>query len=221
MKTMNKLFISLIMLAFILAGCGTTENNSDTSNGDDTNKTPTEVEEPAPTDDVNGETGSEGTDDGKGRANEMRLEYSFNQATFDATASLKSSENQHYSMYILPEFELAEEEPYRDQVMLSANGEIFMRVELISTDVDWNILEQTTREQLSAVSSEIEEIQAPAEPFFTNAIALQASGNGDLVTAYLIKNDVTPLKLTLFMNEDNDYTDPFLKMAQTIQKDKD
>lgn len=134
----------------------------------------------------------------------------------EETAFLKHSDNQGYSFYVLPEYEFTAEEPYKDVVMYSENDHIFMRIEILPSDIDWNYIEESTIAQLNAVNTNVKLGPVPSDEFYANTKVFESNGNGDLVTAYLVKNNELSLKLTLFMPENENYRDPLLKMAKTI-----
>lgn len=205
----------------MLAGCGTSaptqeeSNNGSTTQKQEINDEGTSEEQSTKEEDstTNDETESSDTII---RLLENNLVYSLNGESKEETAFLKHSDNQGYSMYILPDYELTAEEPNKDVVIQKNNGDIFMRIESFSSDVDYSQMENTAIEQLKAVSADVEEINVPEREFFLDSKAYETRLNGDVVTAYLIKNSEGLLKLTTFTKENADHRDPFLAMAETI-----
>lgn len=231
MQKFVKLFSFITILLLLLSACGTTENPSESNNGSDSSGQVNQVEEQKEDDGISEETDEpkeiEEADDQKqsdsdeertDSKSEQSIEYTVNGETHEEIANLKSSDNQNYSMFVLPEYELTAEEPNKDIVFLSDDGEISMRIELLPTDADWDSAINTAKSQLAVVNSEVKSIEAPNDEFFKDVTAFEASSDQDVVKAYLIKNDSLSLKLTLFMKSDQDHTDPFLKMAKTIVK---
>lgn len=162
MKFIN-LYITIGLLAAVLTACGTGETSlEEAKNGTSPQQENVEPEEGSVQEDNNEETDPSDT---MIRLLENNLTYTLNGETKEQTAFLKHSDNQGYSMYILPDYELTAEEPNKDVVMLSNDGEIFMRVELLPKDVDWDSTEQTAVEQLQAVASEVNEINPPELEF--------------------------------------------------------
>lgn len=147
---------------------------------------------------------------------EQNLKYSINGEEKEKTAFLKHNDNQNYSMYVLPEYELTAEEPNKDVLFWSEDDSIFMRIELLPADANWEAVLENTKAQLSAVNQEIIEIEVPEDPFFKGASALEATAENDTVTAYLIKGENQLLKLTLFTKETADHKQAFIEMAKTI-----
>lgn len=209
MKITN-LYITIGLLAMVLTACGTADQaGEEAKNGTSPQKEEGIVEEEKVQEDTN-------QSDSMIRLLENKLSYTLNGETKEETAFLKHSDNQGYSMYILPEYELTAEEPNKDVVMLTSNGEIFMRIELIPDDVNWDTTAQTAVEQLQAVSSEVTELTPPKLEFFENSKVYEAKENGDVITSYLVKNSEGVIKLTSFTKDTADYRDSFIKMAETI-----
>jgi hypothetical protein len=213
MKNTN-LYIVIGLLSMALTACGTADQvQEEAKNGTSPQKEEVIVEEDIVQEDSNEETDSS---DSMIRLLENKLSYTLNGETKEETAFLKHSDNQGYSIYILPEYELTAEEPNKDVVILTSNGEIFMRIELLSKDVNWDTTVQTAVEQLQAVSSEVTELPPPKEEFFENSKVYEAKENEDVITSYLVKNSEGVIKLTLFTKDTADYRDSFIKMAETI-----
>lgn len=195
----------------LLTACGTAEQNlEETKNGTSLKKEEVVTEDVTLQEDSNEET------DTKIRLLENQLSVVVDGETKKETAFLKHSDNQGYSMYILPEYELTAEEPNKDVVMLSDNGEIFMRIELLPEDVVWDAAEQTVVQQLQAVASEVKEVSPPKLRFFENSKVYEAKVNGEIITSYLLNNSEGVIKLTSFAKESADHRDSFIKMAETI-----
>ncbi|MEH7121837.1 hypothetical protein V7122_09220 [Bacillus sp. JJ1532] len=225
MKYLKKWMFVFGLVGLILSGCGTTDNNENQANG--SNQTQNEEINKERQENQNTEDG-QGTvepnndeqtkeDDGVVRIPEQNLQYTVNGEAKEETAFLKSSDNQPYSMYVLPEFDLTAEEPQKDVLFLTENDHVFMRIELLPPDVQWDMMEENTKAQLQAVDETIQPIEVPStDEFFKDSIALEASNGDDVVTSYLIKNSNQPLKLTLFTKKDLNYKDAFLQMGKTI-----
>ncbi len=224
MKQLSKWILTFGLLGLVLTGCGTSDNADDKTNGADitqNNEQGNQAENTETNDGKQGEENIEGVSDENGsRAEEQSIQYNLNGESKEETASLQKSDNQQFSMYVLPGFELTAEEPNKDIVMLSENGHIFMRIELLPANADWNAIEENTKSQLEAINPDITMLDLPNNDFYKDAIAMKTSSKQDIVTAYLIKNSEQPLKLTIFFEDDADYNDAFLKMAETILKEK-
>ncbi|MDQ0270685.1 hypothetical protein [Cytobacillus purgationiresistens] len=210
MKNPLKLLLMSVLFMFVLAGCGTSQNDDGASSSQ-----PPKEEEANHDDHQNEE---EHNDDGKIRLLEQNIEYDLNGETKEDTAFLIESDNQDYSMYVLPDFALTGEEPNQDVLHLKKEAHIFMRIELLPEDIDWAKVEENTKVQLESVNKEITTPELPKYPFYQDATVMEASDDGDTVTSLLIKNEQTQVKLTIFTDEnEKDYKDAFIKMAQTIE----
>jgi hypothetical protein len=150
---------------------------------------------------------------------EQNLSYKVNGEQKEQTAFLKYNDNQNYSMYVLPEYELTAEEPNKDVLFFSEDDSVFMRIELLPADVEWTLVEENSKAQLAAVGPEVKDTEIPADPFFTNAWAMETKSGSEVVTTYLIKNEQQPLKLTMFTKDQADHREAFIEMSKTILKE--
>jgi hypothetical protein len=231
MNTLQKLLLATGILSLALAGCGTSEDTGSEDNG-------TNTEETAGTTDGTQETGdnsnvagtvqtddqSEGEETAETDSSEMpqekSLSYQVNGEMMEETAVLEKSDNQNYSLYVLPSYELTAEEPNKDVLYLTENDQVFMRIELLPEDTDWEMAEENAKSQLTAVSSEVQSAEASDDEFLQDAIIYEAASEEDKAAVYLIKNDKQPLKLSIYTKNDADHTDAFIQMAKTISADK-
>ncbi|MDE3838323.1 hypothetical protein C0966_02850 [Bacillus methanolicus] len=219
MKQYKKFFFSLVILTLALSGCGIATSSKNSANDDSNPQQPASAEQEQNSNSSNtkNETNKENTENGVIRIPEQNIQYKVNGETKEETAFLKYNNTEDYSMYVLPEYELTAEEPYKDVLYLTDNAEIFMRIELIPNDQDWKTVTDTTKAQLQAVSDDIKTLE---DTVFENSTVMEASSNGETVTAYLINNSDFPLKLTIYTKDDADHRDAFLQMAKTIMKEK-
>ncbi|WP_370222126.1 hypothetical protein [Cytobacillus sp.] len=224
MKNMAKLILMLGLFAAILTGCGTTQDDSgnEADPGQNEEETASEGQDgQEQTEEQNSEEDdSVGEGDSVIRILEQNMAYMVEGEAKEETAFLKHSDNQNYSIYVLPAYELTAEEPNKDALYLSENDQVFMRIELLPNDADWNMIEENTKAQLGAVSENVQTSEAPLDNFYKDATVMKAEGNGELVSAYLVKNEDLSLKLTLFNKEEADHEDAFLQMAKTIMKEE-
>ena len=216
---MNKFVKPLVVIglsSFIIAGCGSQEESKSTD------KAPAAQPAAAPERSEENQKTTEqqkGNDEGLVRIMEQNIIYTVDGEEKEETAFLKYNDNQNYSMYVLPEYELTAEEPNKDVLMFSEDDSIFMRIELLPNDAEWALVEENSKAQLAAVGPEVKEAQVPEDPFFSDAWAMETQSGSDIVTTYLIKDEEQRLKLTLFTKEDADHRSAFLEMAKTIMKD--
>ncbi|MES1039311.1 hypothetical protein [Peribacillus simplex] len=196
-------FIGCVTFAFLLTGCGTTtdENAGEPQEGS--------VEE-----------GNEGnTSQGDNRNNKVRLmeqnlQYSINGEAKEKTAFLKKSDNQPFSLYVLQQFRLSAEEPGKDIVFLTEDDSIFMRIELLKTDVNWDEVEKNVQSQLESISETIRDPSLDIE----GGTGFEVESGNDVITSILLKDEKAPVRITMFTKKDRDYRDAFLEMAKTLMK---
>lgn len=226
---MKKLAVMMSLFCLLLlAACGTdssnevdqnsnqssgetaTNTNEDTNNNEDTDTT---------TDENADETNQQDNADDSAASSEEQLTYQLNGETIKETAVLTNSDNQGYSMYVLPNFTLTGEEPRKDTVYVNDADQNFMRIELLSDDVDWEQYEQNIAVELEYYNSDITE-PTDANLQIDNASIFEASNEEELATIYLIKDEKQPIKLTMFTKADQDYRSAFVEMAKTIVKNQ-
>ncbi|MBT2695236.1 hypothetical protein [Bacillus sp. ISL-55] len=213
MKKLAKSFAIIGLSALFIAGCGAPEES------ESTDKTPAAQPAAAPEkneEDQKTTDQEKANEEGLIRIMEQNIAYTVNGEQKEETAFLKYNDNQNYSMYVLPGYELSAEEPNKDVLMWTEDDSLFMRIELLPADAEWDLVEENSKAQLAAVGPEVKEAQTPEDPFFTNAWAMETKSGSDIVTTYLIKNEEQPLKLTLFTKEDADHRNAFMEMAKTI-----
>jgi hypothetical protein len=150
-------------------------------------------------------------------SSEQMLSYSLNGESKEEKASLQKSDNQDFSLYVLPAYELTAEEPYNDSLFLRENDRIFMRISVLPSDSDLESLKENTTAQLQAVSENVQTLTPPNDEFLQGATIMEATNNGEVLTAYLIKKQESIIKLLLFTNEQEDHRDAFIQMAKTIK----
>ncbi|MBS4217947.1 hypothetical protein KHA96_06375 [Bacillus sp. FJAT-49711] len=227
-----KILSACFLAMLLLVACGTTgreeanlTNGSGAGGNQEKNDAPKKEEKAA--DEIEKEEPEAESDDSveeedtsqKIRLFEMNLTYSINEKTKEDTAFLRSSDNQDYSLYVLPEFELTGEEPNKDVLYLKENDRHFMRIELLPNESNIDEAVQTIKDQLTAVNSNVKQLKAEdSQKWLENAHIFQAENNEERVTAYIINKGDFILKLSIFTKIEDNYIDPFLKMAETIEK---
>ncbi|UII57189.1 hypothetical protein LS684_07035 [Cytobacillus spongiae] len=212
MNTIKNFLLILGLFSVVLTGCGTKEANNEQTNG-----TEVKVEENDKQEEAKEETEDNSSENEPiVRILEQNMTYTVNGQTKEETAFLKNSENQNYSMYVLPDYELTAEEPYKDSLYLTENDRIFMRIELLPDDMDLESAKDNMNTQLAAVNENVSELEPPTDEFFTDAIVYEATDGQDIVTGYLVQHDDISLKLTMFTSVENNHKETFLQMAKTI-----
>lgn len=213
MGTFQKIMAISGFMILLLAGCGTANEPENKENGNGETSADQSNKQEQKNNNQDEETES---NEGMIRILEQNLTYLVNSEQKENTAFLKQNDNQNYSMYVLPEYELSAEEPNKDVLLFTADDSVFMRIEILPSDADWKTMKDTTKAQLASLNSEVKSIESPEEEFYSNATAMEATKNGEIVTAYLIDNPDLKLKLTLFTKTDADHRNAFTQMAKTI-----
>lgn len=234
MKKWTAMFSGMAIATLLLTGCGTATSNqvkekpssnntqdnavqTDQANTSSDSSSTSKDTNTSETKSVTQETGtSEPTTKAQASetTNEKTLQYVFNKENKEESALLKTSDNQPFSLYVLPKFELSAEEPGKDVVLLSENDRIFMRIELLPTDVDWVKTEKDAKAFLNAISDSITDPGLSID----NGSSYEVTSKNDVVTVALLKSDKAPVRITMFTTKDADYRDAFLQMAKTVQK---
>jgi len=214
---MKKRHLALIFASLLLVGgCGTNSSSSDNSNNDSKEQADPIVESNGSENTVE-EDNKENQTDGAEETLETTLTYESNDEEKVGTSTLVNSENQEFSIELLPEFELIAEEPRKDLLILKDNQAISMRIELLPEDLDWTVYEDNISIELSNVSDTIYELTDKAL-LIDNSNAYEAKNAEECVTIYLVKDSKMPLKLTMFTTEEQDYRSALVEMAKTISK---
>ncbi|MFE4140300.1 hypothetical protein ACFX4I_00300 [Peribacillus sp. YIM B13472] len=193
--------------AFLVTGCGTTtDENADEPQEDS-------VKEGNEGNTSKGDNHNNRSDN-KVRLMEQNLQYTINGEAKEKTAFLKKSENQPFSLYVLQQFRLSAEEPGKDIVFLTEDDSIYMRIELLKADVNWDEVEKNVQAQLKSISETISDPSLDVE----GGTGFEVESGDDVITSILLKDEKSPVRLTIFTKKDRDYRDAFLEMAKTLMK---
>ncbi|MGX2959069.1 hypothetical protein JNUCC23_07370 [Peribacillus sp. JNUCC 23] len=148
---------------------------------------------------------------------EQPLKFKVNGEEKEETAFLKNSDNQPFSLYVLPEFELTAEEPNKDVLFLTEQDEVYMRIEHFPTEVNWDDIEANVKTQLNAISETVTSIDA-SQYSLDHAVVYEAVNGDDIVTSVLFQDEKNQSRITIFTKKDHDYRDAFIQMGKTIMK---
>ncbi len=228
MNRYGKLLFSLAVTAALLAGCGTetpaskeTEAKSKQTVSSDENPTSAQTTEPAsqetpPADEQNqagsGQSGSTG-DEAASSLPTTSLSYQVGNQTVTGTATLTTSDNQHFSLYVLDGWTLDAEEPHADVLL---HGKSFARIRLLS-EGETNY-EQLAKEHAQAIDANAARQQTNGlpKPF---ADAVWYTAQADDATVHVIASaQPAPMLLTVHAPRNEDVLGAVLAMAATLQK---
>ncbi|MGG4267102.1 hypothetical protein [Peribacillus simplex] len=191
--------------AFLLTGCGmTTDENANEPQEDSVNEE----------NEGNSSQGSHNGNNNKVRLMEQNLQYTSNGKAIEKTAFLKRSDNQPFSLYVLQQFKLSAEEPGKDIIFLTEDDSIYMIIELLTADVNWDEVEENVHTLLKSLSKTIRDPALDIE----NGTGFEVESGDDVITSILLKDETAPVRLTMFTKKDMDFRAAFLEMAKTLMK---
>jgi hypothetical protein len=186
------------------------------------------VDPTEPSDDNNGTdpdtpVSSPAKEDQTIRLFETVLTYEMEGMKEEKIGYLRESKNQGYSFYVMEGYQFAEEEPGRDIVMLEANPDIYMRIEVLSDDVNFVVIKENTKATLEAGFDEVFEITEgiPKHELFNDVVYLMAAHNEETkAESYVIKGNKTRphLRITCVGVHEVESFSPFWTMAHTIER---
>ncbi|WP_428908827.1 hypothetical protein [Niallia sp. Krafla_26] len=226
-RFLKYLFTFMILSVFLVA-CGTSTDTDETANEaqqlqqEQTKETQEEKEDDTKpnTEGENIAPDQKNNDDQKvSPPTEMKLKYSRNGESIEETAMWKKSDNQPFGLYVLPSYVLTAEEPRMDQVYFSEDGSHYMRISILTGDINFEEQKENTLAQLQAVNEDVQTLNPPEDEFYKNATVMQTKLNNELVTAYLIPQDKHLIKLMISTKEQDNHLDAFIQMAKHIQVD--
>ncbi|MFJ8266170.1 hypothetical protein [Peribacillus asahii] len=218
MTKWTSILSGVAVATLVLTGCGTADKeevkeptneevNEKQNGSSQTEETNENQNGPSENEETNEEQSNEV------RVMETNLKYTLNKESKEETAFLKTSDNQPFNMYVLPEFELSSEEPGKDLVFLSENDAISMRIELLPEGTDLVETEKYMKTFLSSISESISDPKLQIE----NGVSYEVvTPDNEVVTSVLLKNEKAPVLLTMFTTKEADYRGAFLEMAKTI-----
>ncbi|AST00514.1 MULTISPECIES: hypothetical protein [Geobacillus] len=229
MNRYGKWLCSLAVISVLLAGCGTKEH--ETTQGAKEEQT---ADDPKPSSDAPSSTEHSSSKETKdqtsptGKEEEqsttkeeqsaasqptVSLSYQEGKQTVTKTATLQTSNNQHFSLYVLEGWALDAEEPGADVLL---HGEAFARIRLLS-EGETNY-EQLAKEHAQAVDANAARQQTNGLPKpFADAVWYTAQADG--VTVHVIASaQPTPMLLTVHAPSNEDVLGAVLAMVATLQK---
>ncbi|MED5075778.1 hypothetical protein P9851_00135 [Geobacillus stearothermophilus] len=228
MNRYGKLLFSLAVTAALLAGCGTEAPASEgtavkekQSASSDKNSANTQTAEPknqeTPQVDEQhqaggGQSGATGDEATSSRPT-TSLSYQVGNQTVTGTATLTTSDNQHFSLYVLDSWTLDAEEPHADVLL---HGKSFARIRLLS-EGETNY-EQLAKEHAQAIDANAARQQTNGLPKpFADAVWYTAQADG--ATVHVIASaQPAPMLLTVHAPRNEDVLGAVLAMAATLQK---
>lgn len=228
-------FMSLLLVAILILGaCGTSSddgkttgnssgsNEPDVENNEDENGLIEDDEDDDSEEDIEDEI--EDSEESDEPSSEGTTETEEDSNDFEENAQQVDSDAQDFSIQILPEYTLTSEEPGRDSLYLTEDGNIFMRIEtapFAQEDYDYfkeNIVTtlETTRADGEEVAEVTEQDKLPQADGVKNAVGYSVKANESELTGIVFEKDGLLVRLTMFDTLDNEHYNNFLQMGQTI-----
>jgi len=214
---------SLLLVAFtatlLLTACGT---NPDA--GDNTTNGSTDVVEETDKVDEN-----EGTEDGTEEVVEEETEVVEETTSTDSKedfmkdSKMTESDEQSYTISVLPEYTLTSEEPGKDSLMATEDESVFMRIETMPKEegtYDYSL--GNLGEVLEASSDggtpvEVtDETSIPVGEGIENAKVLSVKAETTSITGIIFERGDMIVKLTIYDSPNEDHFENYLHMSETI-----
>jgi hypothetical protein len=151
---------------------------------------------------------------------DQNLRYRFNHKIVENTAFLKNNDIRHYSMYVLPEFQLVPGNDGSDHLYYKVDKDIHMKIEVIPMHVHLALIKNYTKKELSNLTDETIFESSLEGQYLDESVRLEVINNQQVISTYLLHFPEMKLKLTMVTPKDVDIRDAFLQMANTIVMDK-
>ncbi|WP_350020076.1 hypothetical protein [Priestia flexa] len=207
-------YLLILLTAFMLTACGTAQENS---KSDDSSLS---TSDQVPKERSPKESSDTSSDEQTIRLPEQMLTYENEGMQEEKMGFLKTSENQKYSLYVLEGYTFTEEEPGKDVIYYDANDALWMRIEVLPNNVDWDKIEQEAIKGLEAVSADVQKnsVTSYNEDLSFRSV-YSASNDKDRTTSYLVKeSDKRPaMRLTIFTPVETENVNAFLEMTRSIE----
>ncbi|MFS3927762.1 hypothetical protein NIZ91_08470 [Bacillus sp. 1780r2a1] len=207
-------YLLILLTAFMLTACGTAQENS---KSDDSSQS---TSDQVPKERSPKESSDTSSDEQTIRLPEQMMTYENEGMQEEKMGFLKTSENQKYSLYVLEGYTFTEEEPRKDVIYYDANDALWMRIEVLPNNVDWDKIEQEAIKGLEAVSADVQKnsVTSYNEDLSFRSV-YSASNDKDRITSYLVKeSDKRPaMRLTIFTPVETENVNAFLEMTRSIE----
>ncbi len=220
MKKQFKMYVILCIALIALVACNTAEQSTTTPTPTEgTNASNGNIEK-----DENQTSSDPHDDDEQVNENETnRITYTSNgEQKTEETTSVTSNEQQ-YSIQVLPNFTLTAEEPGKDLLYLTENDSVSMRIEYLTTnETSFEDLQRNTEDLMNAVDENTDymefDIQSYVDnvPNISNFAAYKVDLIDQVVMSIVYEKDQQLVRLTIYDDPVADYSDALIKMGLTI-----
>lgn len=235
---MNKKWLSIVAmmaLMLVLAACTNNNNIKDNEeNQDDTNSIGVEennTDNMDPEEDENSEAddttpNNEETDAENPDGEQTKDDDGIDNDSDDLLSGAQpvDSDEQDYTIHLLPNYTLTSEEPGKDSLYLDADGAIFMRIETMPTEEGTydHLLENMLISLEASSSGTAKPVQLTDEASLPAGEAIEHAQTHTIetaegpVTGILFEKGSMIVRLTIFDSPEAKYFNDFLAMGETI-----
>lgn len=226
---------ALLTLLLILAACSSTDDNQNDdkekdNSGQEVNEEIENDDEGNIEDDKDNHDSENGTEEEDENTNEgadsVDPEQNADKESDNllANAQQVDSDAQDFTMQILPMYSLTSEEPGRDSLYLTEDGNIFMRIETLPNDAEsYDFFKENIVSLLEAVSADgnaptelTDEDKLPQGENIENAIGYTVDTAEGVTSGIVFERNNLLVRLTIFDDANNNHFNNFLKMGETI-----
>jgi hypothetical protein len=152
---------------------------------------------------------------------EQKISFEKNGKEIRDTAFLKYNDNQHFSMYVLPSYRLTTETTQLARLYYDYDKSIFMDIELLTDNINWQDLKRNTNKQLTTIAKQSPTIRELKGDFLEeSAIHEVKMADGRVFSTYFLNLSNLKVKLEMETRMDTDHRDAFFQMAKTIIREE-
>jgi hypothetical protein len=221
-----KPLITAITVIALVSGCGTKETNevkqpnpsnngtnqTETTQSDNTGQSKTA--QPSSKNE-NGAANAEENKQQEARPSEMELSYIADGKKVKETASLKTSDNQGFSLYVLKGWELEAEEPHSD-VLLHDNSSV--RIRLLHAEGNGIDYAKLAEEHAQAVSDDAVRQDSTNLPESLKGATWYTAHSENMTVHVIAASSPIPMLVMIQTPKDKEELAPALAMMETIRK---
>lgn len=131
-----------------------------------------------------------------------------------------NSDQQNYSIQVIPGFTLTAEEPGKDLLFYEEDDTISMRIETHSkSESTFDTLVTNTKEMMSAIQEDYKplDLSQYKNNEIVNSAAFVAELENEKVVGIVFEKENLLIRLTIFDNNTKDLTDAMIRMGLTIK----
>jgi hypothetical protein len=222
-----KPLITAIMAIALVSGCGTKETNEikqPNPSNNDTNQAETaqsgnteqsHTSQPSFKNENSTAVAEENKQQKEARPSEMQLSYMADGKEIKETASLKTSDNQGFSLYVLKGWELEAEEPHSDVLM---HDNSFVRIRLLDAEENEIDYAKLAEEQAQAVSSDAVRQDNTNLPESLKGAYWYTAHSENMTVHVIDTSSPVPMLVMIQTPKDKEELAPVLAMIETIRK---